>query len=174
MRKLSSPESSMLKPATPNLSIPDTPLMPQALAKRQMSVAPQISISVAPPTPVILTLSLSKGRNPCISLLLLLVLLLAPALNAQKTTIQFSGQSAYNLTKQLLDIAPKRFNGSPGHAKAEEFIKQHFAPEAAKGNLETDTFTASTPAGLQTMHNYIVRFPGKKDGIIVLATHYET
>lgn len=24
------------------------------------------------------------------------------------------------------------------------------------------------------MHNYIVRFPGKKDGVIVLATHYET
>ena len=24
------------------------------------------------------------------------------------------------------------------------------------------------------MHNFIVRFPGKKDGIIVLATHYET
>ena len=24
------------------------------------------------------------------------------------------------------------------------------------------------------MHNFIVRFPGKKDGVIVLATHYET
>jgi glutaminyl-peptide cyclotransferase len=25
-----------------------------------------------------------------------------------------------------------------------------------------------------TMHNYIVRYPGKKDGVIVLASHYET
>jgi glutaminyl-peptide cyclotransferase len=125
---------------------------------------------------VIRTLSLSKGNKPRITLLLLVALLLsiAPSINAQKATTQFSGQAAYNLTKQLLDVAPKRFNGSPGHAKAEEFIKQHFAPEAAKGNLETDTFTANTPAGLQTMRNYIARFPGKKDGVIVLATHYET
>ena len=98
--------------------------------------------------------------------------LLAPAAHAQAA--HFSGQAAYRLTGQLLQVAPKRFNGSPGHLKAEEFIKQHFAPEAAKGNFETDTFTASTPAGFQTMHNFIVKYPGKKDGIIVLASHYET
>jgi glutaminyl-peptide cyclotransferase len=113
-------------------------------------------------------------------LLALLLALLAPAINVQKANAQkaassqFSGQAAYALTKQLLDVAPKRFNGSPGHAKAEEFLKQHFAPEAAKGNFVADTFTATTPAGLQTMTNYIVKFPGKKDGIIVLASHYET
>jgi len=109
-------------------------------------------------------------------LLPLLVLLLAAIpLQAQQTGApRFNGQAAYNLTAQLLQVAPKRFNGSPGHLKAEEFLKQHFAAEAAKGDLETDTFTASTPAGLQTMHNYIVRYPGKKDGIIVLASHYET
>jgi glutaminyl-peptide cyclotransferase len=112
-------------------------------------------------------------------LLPLLVLVLsaanAPAQHAAATTAtHFSGQAAYNLTAQLLQVAPKRFNGSPGHLKAEEFIKQHFAPEIAKGNFETDTFTASTPAGLQTMTNYIVKYPGKKDGIIVLVSHYET
>src|SRR5580704_4413201 len=101
--------------------------------------------------------------------------LLTPIIHAQKTaTTQFSGQAAYTLTKQLLDVAPKRFNGSPGHAKAEEFLKQYFAPEAAKGNFVADTFTATTPAGLQTMTNYIVKYPGKKDGIIILASHYET
>jgi len=86
----------------------------------------------------------------------------------------FSGTAAYTLTAELLKVAPRRFNGSPGHLKAEEFIQQHFAAEAAKGNFETDTFTASTPAGLQTMHNFIVRYPGKKDGVIVLVSHYET
>ena len=40
--------------------------------------------------------------------------------------------------------------------------------------LEEDTFTANTPAGMMTMHNFIVKFPGKKPGIIVLASHYET
>lgn len=108
-------------------------------------------------------------------ILAVLLLLLAPIVRAQKTaSTQFSGQAAYTLTKQLLDVAPKRFNASPGHAKAEEFLKQHFAPEAAKGNFVTDTFTATTPAGLQTMTNYIVKYPGKKDGIIVLVSHYET
>jgi Zn-dependent M28 family amino/carboxypeptidase len=105
--------------------------------------------------------------------LLALTLYVIPA-SAQKAPAKFNGQAAYNLTAQLLQVAPKRFNGSPGHIKAEEFIKQHFAAEAAKGNLETDTFTASTPLGFQTMHNYIVKYPGKKDGIIVLVSHYET
>ena len=113
----------------------------------------------------------SGAKNPRISLLLLLVLALfgAPA-RAQQPT----GQSIYSLTQRFLAVAPKRFNGSPGHLAAESFIKEHFKPEAAKGNFETDQFTANTPAGPQTMRNYIVRFPGKKDGVIVLASHYET
>ena len=113
--------------------------------------------------------SVAQWRDPRISLLLLLVLLCLP-LRAQQPT----GQSIYALTQQFLNVAPKRFNGSPGHLAAEKFIKDHFKPEAAKGNFETDQFTANTPAGPQTMRNFIVRFPGKKDGIIVLASHYET
>ncbi len=85
-----------------------------------------------------------------------------------------SGQHILQLTAQLLTVAPKRFNGSPGHAAAERFIKDHFAPEAARGNFVDDTFVANTPAGPQTMHNLLVKFPGKRDGVIVLASHYET
>jgi glutaminyl-peptide cyclotransferase len=123
---------------------------------------------------------LNAAKNPRISLLSLFVLLFsalaAPAQRAapQKTALRFNGQAAYTLTQQYLTAAPKRWVGSPGHLKAEEFIKSHFAPEAAKGNVETDSFTASTPAGQLAMRNYIVRFPGKKDGVIVLASHYET
>jgi glutaminyl-peptide cyclotransferase len=120
----------------------------------------------------------TKSKNSHLHLTLLILLLAATNLYAQKAapaaTAHFSGEAAYKITEQLLAVAPKRFNGSPGHQKAEDFIKQHFAAEAAKGNLETDTFTASTPAGYQTMRNYIVKYPGKKDGIIVLASHYET
>jgi glutaminyl-peptide cyclotransferase len=103
----------------------------------------------------------------------LLLFCAAPG-SAQKAAAHFSGQAAYTLTEQFLAAAPKRFNGSPGHLKAEDFIKQHFAAENAKGNLETDSFSARTPAGQQALRNYIVKYPGKKDGIIVLATHYET
>ena len=126
----------------------------------------------APPRTVIL----SAAKNPRISLLSLLVLLLTLPVAAQKPVAAstVSGQAIYNVTQQFLRVAPKRFNGSPGHIAAENFIKEHFKPEAAKGNFETDQFTANTPAGPQTMRNYIVRFPGKKDGVIVLVTHYET
>jgi Zn-dependent M28 family amino/carboxypeptidase len=135
------------------------------------------AVTLSPNRPVIL----SASKNPRICLFLLLILLpLSLAAPAQKPAPPsppnhpVSGQAIYSLTQQLLAVAPKRFNGSPGHLAAENFIKQHFKPEAAKGNFITDEFTANTPAGLQTMRNYIVRFPGKKDGVIVLASHYET
>ena len=85
-----------------------------------------------------------------------------------------SGAATYALTKEFLAVAPKRFNGSPGHAAAEQFIRAHFAPEDKDHRFEVDRFTALTPAGPQTMENLIVRYPGKKDGVIVLGTHYET
>jgi hypothetical protein len=110
-----------------------------------------------------------RSQNLC-CLLLLALAFFCPPLHAQQPT----GQSIYNLTQQFLAAAPKRFNGSPGHVAAEDFIKNHFKPEAAKGDLITEQFIANTPAGPQTLRNYIVRFPGKKDGVIVLASHYET
>jgi glutaminyl-peptide cyclotransferase len=115
------------------------------------------------------------AQNPRIWLSLLLApsLVTLPA-RAQKPIPVFSGQAIYSLTQQLLVVAPKRINGSPGHLAAENFIKEHFKPDAAKGNFETDQFTANTPVGPQVMRNYIVRYPGKKDGVIVLASHYET
>jgi glutaminyl-peptide cyclotransferase len=116
----------------------------------------------------------AQWKNLRLFLPLFVLLLTIPTLAQHAATAHFNGQAAYSLTQQMLQVAPKRFNGSPGHLKAEEFIKQHFAAEAAKGNVETDTFTASTPLGFQTMRNYIVKYPGKKDGIIVLASHYET
>ncbi|HEX4156107.1 MAG TPA: M28 family peptidase [Acidobacteriaceae bacterium] len=85
-----------------------------------------------------------------------------------------SGAHILALTQQYIDVAPKRYIGSPGHDAAEQFIKSHFAPEAAKGDFITDEFYARTPIGLLRMRNFIVKYPGKKDGIIVLASHYET
>ena len=85
-----------------------------------------------------------------------------------------SGAAVYAVTRQYLAVAPKRWVGSPGHAKAVDFIESHFTQEAAKGNFEIDAFSASTPAGLLPMQNLIVRYPGKKDGIIVIGSHYET
>jgi len=120
---------------------------------------------------------LSKAKNLSISLLSLLSLIPITA-QAQKPNGKIPGTTTYNLTKELLAVAPKRFYGSPGHAAAEKFITSHFAPEDKDHRLEIDSFTASTPAGLQSLRNIIVKFPSagpaKKDGIIVLGSHYET
>ena len=94
--------------------------------------------------------------------------------HAQRPAAHISGQAILELTQQYINAAPHRYVTSADHAHAEEFIKAEFLPEAAKGNFETDTFSPSTPIGMVTMRNYIVRYPGKKDGVIVLATHYET
>ncbi len=113
-----------------------------------------------------------SSATSVLSPLLVLALSFSP-LHAQEKG-KISGAATYALTKELLAVAPKRFNGSPGHAAAEKFIESHFAPEQADHRLDIDTFTATTPAGLQTMHNIIVRYPGKKDGYIVIGSHYET
>lgn len=81
----------------------------------------------------------------------------------------FNGNRAYQYAQQFVNCGP-RWIGSTGHVCAENFLKKQFA----KDNLTEDTFTANTPAGAMTMHNFIVKFPGKKDGVIVLASHYET
>ena len=103
-----------------------------------------------------------------------LALLLLTGVSLAHAQQRVSGDAIYNVTKQYLAVAPKRWIGSPGHAKAEEFIRSHFTAEAAKGNFEVDSFSASTPAGLLPMRNYIAKFPGKREGIIVLVSHYET
>ncbi|HEX4311068.1 MAG TPA: M28 family peptidase [Acidobacteriaceae bacterium] len=97
------------------------------------------------------------------------ILAIAVACASAQSLPQFDGARALAYTRQYVAVGP-RWIGSPGHVKAETFLKDQFRHD----QLEEDTFTTDTPAGSMTMHNFIVRFPGKKDGVIVLATHYET
>ena len=102
------------------------------------------------------------------------VILLACAYAAPaQTSGKFSGTRTMQYTREIVAFGP-RYNGSDAKLKVEAYLKKFFAPEDAKGWLETDSFTSSTPVGPQLMRNYIVRFPGTKPGAIVLITHYET
>ena len=83
----------------------------------------------------------------------------------------FDGARAYEYAREFAAIGP-RWPTGPGHVKAEEFLRAHFL--RAHDQLEEDTFTADTPIGPVPMSNFIVRFAGKKPGVIVLGTHYET
>jgi glutaminyl-peptide cyclotransferase len=60
--------------------------------------------------------------------------------------------------------------GSAGHAKLEQYILSQL-----KGvDVEQDKFTAQTPVGKFQINNIIAKFPGRKDGIVVVAGHYDT
>jgi Zn-dependent M28 family amino/carboxypeptidase len=60
--------------------------------------------------------------------------------------------------------------GSANHKKLEDYILQHL-----KGDeVESDAFTADTVEGKFPVHNIIAKYPGAKDGIIVIAGHYDT
>jgi len=96
-----------------------------------------------------------------------LLLLMFPAFGLAQQ--HFRGDRALEITREFVTIGP-RWCLSPGHVKAEAFLRNEFRHD----QLEEDTFTANTPIGPVPMRNFIVRFPGKKDGVIVLTTHYET
>ena len=108
---------------------------------------------------------LRPGKALNLTLLFFLLLLAPLTLCAQ----HFNGDKALNYAREFVAIGP-RWPTSPGHLKAEQFLRDHFKHD----NVEEDTFTANTPIGPVAMRNFIVRFPGKKDGVIVLSTHYET
>ncbi len=81
----------------------------------------------------------------------------------------FNGAKALEYARELVAIGP-RWPTSQGHTKAEAFIRSHFQHD----QLEEDAFTSDTAIGAVGLRNFIVRFQGKKPGVIVLGTHYET
>ncbi len=113
---------------------------------------------------------LSFSRSAALGLAVLFAVMTTQAQRPSTGSGQhFNGERAYEYARDFVAIGP-RWPTSAGHAKAEAFLRAHFQHDP----LEEDAFTADTPIGPVNMRNFIVRFPGKKDGVIVLATHYET
>src|ERR1039457_2139558 len=84
----------------------------------------------------------------------------APAIDADRA-MQFGDD--------IVKFGPRPV-GSANHKKVEEYIASRL-----KGDqVEDDTFTADTPEGKFPVHNIIAKYPGTKDGIIVIASHYDT
>jgi Zn-dependent M28 family amino/carboxypeptidase len=83
--------------------------------------------------------------------------------------LKISGEKAYQNLKEFVALGPRYLGGS-GHAKAEQFILGHL--DGAQ--IEEDKFNVQTAAGQFAMNNIIAKFPGKKDGILIIAGHYDT
>ena len=81
----------------------------------------------------------------------------------------FDGERAMQYVKDIVKFGPRPL-GSANHKKVEEFLAAHLSGD----QVEDDSFTADTPVGKFPVHNIVAKFPGKKDGIIVVASHYDT
>ena len=76
---------------------------------------------------------------------------------------------AMQYTKEIVKLGPRPL-GSANHKKVEDDIHSHL-----KGDqVEDDSFTADTPVGKFPVHNIVAKYPGTKDGIILIASHYDT
>ena len=83
-----------------------------------------------------------------------------PAINADR---------AWQYVKDVVKFGERPI-GSANHKKLEDYILEHL-----KGDeVESDSFTAETVEGKFPVHNIIAKYPGTKDGIIVIAGHYDT
>jgi glutaminyl-peptide cyclotransferase len=76
---------------------------------------------------------------------------------------------AFQYTKEVTAFGPRPI-GSANHRKLEDYIYAHL-----KGDeVVDDVFMADTPEGKLPARNIVARYPGSKDGIIVIAGHYDT
>lgn len=80
-----------------------------------------------------------------------------------------NGERAMQYVKEIVAFGARPI-GSANHTKLENYISAHL-----KGDeVEIDAFDADTPAGKLPVHNILAKYPGTKDGIIVIAGHYDT
>ena len=76
---------------------------------------------------------------------------------------------AMQYVKEIVAFGPRPI-GSANHKKVEDYILAHL-----KGDeVAFDAFTADTVEGKFPVRNIIAKYPGTKDGIIVIASHYDT
>jgi glutaminyl-peptide cyclotransferase len=81
----------------------------------------------------------------------------------------FDSSRAMQYVKEIAAFGPRPI-GSVNHKKVEDYILSHL-----KGlDVERDDFEVTPTEGRFPIHNIIAKFPGSKDGIIVIASHYDT
>lgn len=82
---------------------------------------------------------------------------------------QIDADRAFRYTKEVIAFGPRPI-GSANHKKLEHYIYAHL-----KGDqIQDDLFTADTPEGKLPVRNIVAQYPGTKDGIVVIAGHYDT
>jgi len=94
---------------------------------------------------------------------------LAPAASDNAPLPHIDAKRAFEYTREVTAFG-ERYMGNENHKKLERYIVDHL-----KGDpVEDDAFTADTVEGKFPVRNIIAKFPGAKDGIIVIMGHYDT
>ncbi len=83
----------------------------------------------------------------------------------------FDGKRAFAHVVKQVGFGP-RPSGSAAIGQLQDYIQSELTSYGCK--VDTDSFSADTPAGRLPMKNIVARIPGDKPGIIMLATHYDT
>jgi len=82
---------------------------------------------------------------------------------------QIDSKRSFEYIKEIVAFGTRPM-GSENHKKVENYITSHL-----KGDqIEDDVFTADTVEGKFPVRNIIAKYPGTKDGIIVILGHYDT
>jgi len=83
----------------------------------------------------------------------------------------FDGKRAFAHVAKQVAFGP-RPAGSAALAQTQDYIVAELKSYGCM--VETDAFSADTPAGRLPMKNILVKIPGSSSGIILLGTHYDT
>jgi hypothetical protein len=83
----------------------------------------------------------------------------------------FDGKRAFADVAKQVDFGPHPA-GSQAISQVQDYLLSELS--SAGCTADVDPFTSQTPAGEIPMKNILVKIPGERPGIIMLATHYDT
>lgn len=83
----------------------------------------------------------------------------------------FDGARALYEVQSFLAVGP-RDAGTPGAEKAADYLASRLRRLGVE--VEVDAFVDDTPAGPRTFRNVIGRIPGRRPGVILVGSHYDT
>ena len=84
---------------------------------------------------------------------------------------EFTGRPALNEVERFLGLGSSRVAGTPGAQKAADYLVERLQAMGVSTTL--DAFQDASPDGTNTFRNVLGVIPGKQDGIVILAAHYD-
>src|SRR5438270_1557458 len=81
----------------------------------------------------------------------------------------FNANRAMQYVREIVALGPRPI-GSENHKKVENYILAHLKGD----DVQQDSFDIHPTEGTFPVRNIIAKFPGTRDGMIVIASHYDT